>query len=702
MSILYVNPSRGNDSASGSQSAPLKTIARALQKATSATTIQLTLGTYSNTSGERFPLIVPSGVKLIGNEGTKGSGIIILGSGRHSIPVWAVQNIGIVLENGAELRGVTVANSASRGTAVWIDSTAPTVANNTFSNSAREGVFVSGTAKPLIEDNVFADNAANGISYTGNGKGEVLRNIFQRTGYGINISDGAAPLIANNRIANNRSGILIAGEARPVLRNNIIEKNSQDGVTAIASALPDLGSSADPAGNVFRDNGQYDLQSTSTETIIAAGNNLRSSRVKGNVELVASEVDGGAGGSEGGSSGGGTQPPTDTGDLTDIRGHWAAAFIMGMVNKGLISGFPDKTFKPDAPLTRVQYAAIAAKAFNESQSQTAKKFYDVRSDFWGFNAIVKANRMGFISGFPDGSFRPAQNLTRVQALVSLVGGLKLTGGRTSHLGFYSDRAQIPSYATDEIVTATEKRIVVNYPNRNLLEPMQDITRAEASALIYQALVARGLATAIDSSYIVEAPDVLPDLSLSDVKGHWAETFITRLYDRGIISGFQDGTFRPDASINRVSYAALLANAFKPVAKRPAANFADVPQSFWGFGVVQQAYRAGFISGFPDMTFRPNENLQRVQAIISLANGLGLSGGSSSLLNKYADKNAIPAYARTSVANATQNKIVVNYPNRSRLEPSREATRAEVAAMVYQALVNAGKISAIDSPYIVRP
>lgn len=694
MSVIYINPSRGNDSASGSQSAPLKTIARALEKARSGTTIQLALGTYSNSSGERFPLIVPSGIKIVGNEGTKGSGIIIMGSGRHSIPVWASQNIAIVLENGAELRGVTVTNPASRGTGVWIDSTAPIVADNTFVNSAREGIFVSGTAKPLIEDNLFVDNAANGISYTGNGKGEVLRNVFQRTGYGININDEAAPLIANNRIFNNRSGILIAGEARPVLRNNTIEQNSQDGITAIASALPDLGSSADPAGNIFRNNSQYDLQSTSTETIIAAGNDLRSSRVKGDIQLVASEVDSG--------SGGGTQPPTNTGNLTDIRGHWAAAFIMGMVDKGLISGFPDRTFKPDAPLTRVQYAAIAAKAFNESQNQPTRNFTDIRSDFWGFNAITKASRMGFISGFPDGSFRPSQNLTRVQALVSLVSGLKLTGGRGSNLGFYSDRAQIPSYATDEIVTATEKRIVVNYPNRNLLEPMQDITRAEASALIYQALVARGQAAAINSSYIVEAPDVLPSLSLRDIKGHWAESFINRLYDRGIISGFQDGTFRPDASINRVSYAALLANAFKPVAKRPAANFADVPQSFWGYSVVQQAYRAGFISGFPDRTFRPSDNLLRVQAIMSLASGLGLSGGSSSLLNKYADKNAIPAYAQTAVVNATQNRIVVNYPNRSRLDPNRAATRAEVAAMVYQALVNAGKISAIDSAYIVSP
>ncbi len=97
--------------------------------------------------------------------------------------------------------------------------------------------------------------------------------------------------------------------------------------------------------------------------------------------------------------------------------------------------------------------------------------------------------MGFMVGFPDGTFRPNLNLTRVQAVVALVNGLGLTGGVLDSLNVFTDRAQIPGYATAEVATATQRRIVVNYPNVLQLQPMRDITRAEVVALIYQALVA---------------------------------------------------------------------------------------------------------------------------------------------------------------------------------------------------------------------
>ncbi|WP_333203093.1 MULTISPECIES: DUF1565 domain-containing protein [unclassified Microcoleus] len=132
MTTLYVNPQTGSDSAVGSQSAPFKTIARAIGRAASGTTIQLAPGTYSAASGEQFPLEIPSGVKVIGNETNKGRGILIQGSGKFVSPTAAGQNITILLATNSQLRGVTVTNLDSRGTGVWIESTSPTVANCTF------------------------------------------------------------------------------------------------------------------------------------------------------------------------------------------------------------------------------------------------------------------------------------------------------------------------------------------------------------------------------------------------------------------------------------------------------------------------------------------------------------------------------------------------------------------------------------------
>jgi hypothetical protein len=70
------------------------------------------------------------------------------------------------------------------------------------------------------------------------------------------------------------------------------------------------------------------------------------------------------------------------------------------------------------------------------------------------------------------------------------------------------------------------------------------------------------------------------------------------------------------------------------------------------------------------------------------------------LSAYDDRSAIPDYAKDEVATATKKQIVVNYPQLKQLKPTEEATRAEVAAMIYQALVDAKQVSAINSPYIV--
>lgn len=687
MATFYVDPTNGNDSAAGSQVAPLKTLTAALVKSTSGTTIKLANGSYTATSGEKFPLVVKAGVTLVGDEATKGKAIIIQGGGTKTMGNWPSQNITMYLEEGAQLRGVTVTNPGTSGVGVWIHSVSATIANSTLSKSSREGIFASGTAKPTIVTSVFSENTGNGMSFVDNAKGEVQGNLFQKTGFGLTIGYQSAPLLKDNHILENRTGVIINGDASPVLRNNLIEKNEQDGITVTNNAKVDLGTSEDPAGNTIKTNGQYDVQNASTQKILSIGNTLSATTVKGDIEFVVSTVPGSE--DEDGDT------PTS---LKDIAGHWAAPFITAMVEKGLIAGFPDGTFKPEEKLTRAQYAAIIAKAFNETLSSTTTNFTDVASDFWGKDAIAKANRMGFIAGFPDVTFRPNDNLTRVQALVSLASGLKLSDGDAATLGYYTDRAQIPSYATDAVAIATEKGMVVNYPNVKELNPMREITRAEVAAMIYQGLVVKGLATAITSAHIV-ASDVKSQ-PLSDIAGHWAEQFILGLYNAGAVGGYPDGTFKPDDKMTRAQYAALLTKALNPPIKRDAATFKDVAEDFWGYVAVQTAYKSGFISGFPDNTFKPTENVQRAQVIVSLVNGLGLSGGTAESLTKFSDRTSIPEYAKEEVATALTKGLIVSYPSADKLEPTRDATRAEVAVMIYQALVNADKIAAIDSEYIL--
>ena len=682
---LYVNPQIGKDAAAGNSQNPYKTLTRALVAASSGTTIQLAPGTYNAAGGEIFPLVVPTGVMVLGHEPSKGKEILIQGSGKYNSPTFGQQNITMRLDSNAQVRGVTVTNSADKGTAVWIESTAPIVANNTFARCGREGIFVTGTGKPLILDNLFTENASSGVFLVRNAKGEVRRNLCQKTGYGIAISDSAAPLVSDNNLVSNNAGIFLSRSARPVLRRNLIEKNTNGGLVVTGEARPDLGSSQDPAGNILRDNGQVDLQNATSSTLISVGNQLNPARVSGSVTLRSAQV---------------PAPMTGPSQFSDLSNHWGAAFIQGLVTRGLILGFPDGTFKPEASITRAEYAAIIAKTFDlpRQRGTGTGVFADVATDFWANSAIRAAAGMGFVSGFPDGTFRPQQALTRVQALVSLVSGLGLSGGNPDILLFYSDRAQIPSYATEAIATATQRRLVVNYPQSNQLEPMRDITRAEIAALIYQALVATGRAEAIASSYIVNPEPYMA--SFSDIQQHWATDFIRRLSSLNLVSGFADGSFQPDATLSRAQYATLVVKLFNPTPIRPDAKFIDIPADYWALSVITQAYRGGFLSGFPDQTFHPQQSLRRIELITSLVHGLSLPNADVKVLEIYEDRDSIPAYAKSAVAAATQAGIIVNYPNPKLLQPKQEATRAEAIAFMYQALVRTGRVSVINSPYIV--
>ncbi len=710
---FYVNPGTGSDSADGSQSASFKTIKKALEKSQPGTTIQLAAGTYNAASGEVFPLEVPDGVKVLGNEGNKGSGILIEGSGQYNSRTQAGQNITFLLASNAELRGVTVTNLATRGTAVWIESTAPTVANCTFTKNKREGVFATGDANPVILNNDFVQNDGNGISVTRNTTGEIRGNTCKGAGSGISIDGTCASKVVNNTITENRYGLIISGEARPVLRNNRIENNTEEGVTITTKALPDLGSSSDPGNNTIRNNRQLDLNNATSNQVVSFGNTVSASKVKGLVTIDgiaaggggssggSSGGDGGSSGGDGGSSGGdsGGTPPTT---FADIQNHWAKPFIQALLDKGLITGFKDGTFKPDDKMTRAQYAALLVKAFNPTAKRDAANFSDVAKDYWAKDVIQQAYRSQFISGFPNNTFRPNDNVQRIQVILSLVSGLGLGSSDTSILTAYDDRNTIPDYAKDEVATATKRQIVVNYPQVKQLNPNKEATRAEVAAFVYQALVDSKVVSAITSPYIVAVkPDGGDsDLAFTDISGHWAADFINALAKQGLISGFKDGSFKPDEKMTRAQYAALLVKAFNPTAKRDATQFNDVAKDYWAKDVIQQAYRGEFVSGFPNNTFRPNENVQKVQVLVSVVNGLGLSTSDPNALNTYDDRNAIPDYAKDEVTTATKKQIVVNYPQIKQLNPTKDATRAEVVAMIYQALVDAKKVSALDSPYVV--
>ncbi|AFZ17859.1 S-layer homology domain-containing protein [Allocoleopsis franciscana] len=194
------------------------------------------------------------------------------------------------------------------------------------------------------------------------------------------------------------------------------------------------------------------------------------------------------------------------------------------------------------------------------------------------------------------------------------------------------------------------------------------------------------------------------VSFSDIsESYWARGFIMELAQRGILTGFPDGKFYPDKPVTRAEFAALLASVFKQTKVRDAMSFRDVSANYWAYDGIREAYEMGFLGAASGSQFKPYQSLTRLQILTALAKGLNYTSSSRSIeqiLSVYRDAGAIPAEARSLVAAATERGIVVNYPNSNTCSPNKVATRAEVAAFLYQAMVNKGEATKISSPYIV--
>jgi hypothetical protein len=196
---------------------------------------------------------------------------------------------------------------------------------------------------------------------------------------------------------------------------------------------------------------------------------------------------------------------------------------------------------------------------------------------------------------------------------------------------------------------------------------------------------------------LSAPALAQTAPFSDVADdYWAADYIAGLSEFNVISGFPDGTFRPNERVTRAQYAAILRQAFLPTEGpiTAAPPFLDVPTNHWAVNAIYTARSGGFLAGYPGNRFDPESYIRRDEALVSLTNGLRYQGGNLQTLDRYNDADYIPSYARPVLANAIQANLVVNYPNLDQIMPYRSASRAEVAAFVYQALVREGRAEPI--------
>lgn len=177
-------------------------------------------------------------------------------------------------------------------------------------------------------------------------------------------------------------------------------------------------------------------------------------------------------------------------------------------------------------------------------------------------------------------------------------------------------------------------------------------------------------------------------SFDDIKGHWAKSDIELLASKLVVSGATDSGFAPEANITRAEFATLLVRALALTSNAGAASFNDVDATDWFAGAVGAAVKANLVSGFEDGSFQPNAPITREQMAVMVAKALSAAGksveGQAELLSKFNDNSQISSWAKTSVSQSVKAGIISGMTD-STFVPTANASRAQAVVMLKRLL-----------------
>lgn len=177
------------------------------------------------------------------------------------------------------------------------------------------------------------------------------------------------------------------------------------------------------------------------------------------------------------------------------------------------------------------------------------------------------------------------------------------------------------------------------------------------------------------------------LSFNDLNDHWAKQAIERAAGLGIVNGYTDGTFRPQENVTRAEFTVMMGRAleFKSTSDAVLSDFADLGRiPDWAKPFISEARKAGIITGYEDNTFRPNHSINRSEMAVMAIRALEKEIDQG-LKPTFADADSIAAWAQPSVAAAAEAGLI-NGRSNNRFVPAANATRAEAAVMILR-LVN---------------
>jgi hypothetical protein len=321
--------------------------------------------------------------------------------------------------------------------------------------------------------------------------------------------------------------------------------------------------------------------------------------------------------------------------------HWASRYILGALEMGLVTGYPDKTFQPNNKITRTEGVVVLSRfgELPEKSNLEEGPYPDISARFWASPLIASARESGLLDYIGEQDFEPKKELTRAEAV--------------------------------EILAKT------NYGSARVNDLLDWKVGFEPGTGRYAAKPIE----------IKDFADVTMD--------HWAATPIKFLTTAGLMDGFPDGTFKPDRVVTRAELASILVKAKKlPVPKMYMTSYTDLPRNNWAAPYVRAAVDAGYLTGRKGGKFEPNVAATRAETVASLVKFDNIEIPAEVRRGPFPDMTA-REWSSEYVAAAKQSGML-DYLKGMDFEASKPITRAELAELLSKTTFGQAKINQIKS------
>lgn len=174
--------------------------------------------------------------------------------------------------------------------------------------------------------------------------------------------------------------------------------------------------------------------------------------------------------------------------LTDVAGHWAERSIVRLVDQGIITGFEDRTYRPELTITRAEFTTLIARALHLEASSDLSRFTDEAAiPSWARSSVAAAAAVGIVRGRADGSFDPDAKITRAEAAVMIASALRYKGiTDTGETLAVSDFAAIPEWAKASVQATVHSGVITGYED-GTFRYGNLTTRAEVAVMLARLL-----------------------------------------------------------------------------------------------------------------------------------------------------------------------------------------------------------------------